>query len=103
MIFLSLKRNKLQFSKRGRIIYLTVIERFSQLAAEIAAFVAPLNGGINMSTLTIDEQHEGRNAILKISGHLNKLKKECNIPDQDYVLILARLKIIDDIFKDCNK
>jgi hypothetical protein len=56
-----------------------------------------------MSTLTIEEQHEGRNAILKISGHIRKLKKECNIPDQDYVLILARLKIIDDIFKECNK
>ena len=62
-----------------------------------------LNGGIKMSTLTIDEQHEGRNAIVKISGHIKKLKKECNIPDQDYVLIFARLKIIDDIFKDCNK
>jgi hypothetical protein len=54
MIFLSLKINNLQFSKRGRIIYLTVIERFSQLAAEIAAFVAPLSGGKIMSEYTCD-------------------------------------------------
>jgi hypothetical protein len=56
-----------------------------------------------MSTLTNEEQHEGRNAVLCLKDLIRQLRKSKQISDQNGELAMIWIKKIDKIFTECNK
>ena len=55
-----------------------------------------------MSQLTLDEQHEGRNAVLCLKDFTKQLRKSNRISDQECTLSLVWIERIGKIFDGCK-